>query len=213
MKSLAVAALAASLALPLIAAPANAQGYDSQAYPPAYASQGYSNQTYSSQGYVGQGYGAGGYYGDTYSPGYTPCGQSCGNNRYDRNRRHNSYNGQQDRPGDYRCDAYWDASRTDCNAAWRDQRPWRQNTRRYSSGRSYSGAAVYQGEYGRPDVVYSGDYRQGGQYADPYGHDHGGYGQSGRDPQRINWCCAQYRSYDPATGYYTAYSGEHVYCG
>ena len=26
---------------------------------------------------------------------------------------------QLDRPGDYRCDAFWDASRTDCDARWR----------------------------------------------------------------------------------------------
>lgn len=210
MKSLAIAALAAFLGLSLLAAPADAQGYSGQAYPPAYASQGYSSQTYSSQGYVGQGYGAGGYYGDTYSPGYRPCGQNCGDRNH---RRHNSYDGQHDRPGDYRCDAYWDANRTDCNAAWRDQRPWRP-TRSYTSHRPYGGLAVYSGEYGRPDVVYAGGgYRQGGHYADPYGHDHGGYGQYGRDPQRVNWCCLQYRSYDPATGYYTAYSGERIFCG
>ncbi|CAN5450897.1 hypothetical protein BH10PSE1_BH10PSE1_06910 [soil metagenome] len=203
MKSLAVVALAASLALPLMAAPVQAQVYGQP-----YASQSYgSGQSYSSQSYSSQGYGS-----QNYGHGQS-CGQGC-NDRNDRNRRrYNSYNGQQDRPGDYRCDAYWDAARTDCNAAWRDQRPWRP-TRSYSSYRPYGGPAVYQGEYGRPDVVYSGGgYRQGGQYGDPYGHDHSSYGQSGRDPQRVNWCCAQYRSYDPATGYYTAYSGEHVYCG
>ena len=33
---------------------------------------------------------------------------------------------QRDRPGDYRCDAYWDANRTDCDARWRDQRDVRR---------------------------------------------------------------------------------------
>jgi hypothetical protein len=27
------------------------------------------------------------------------------------------------------------------------------------------------------------------------------------------WCRANYRSYDPHTGYYRAYSGRWVYCG
>lgn len=29
---------------------------------------------------------------------------------------------QLDRPGDYRCDKFWDADRSDCGAGWRDQR-------------------------------------------------------------------------------------------
>jgi hypothetical protein len=206
MKSLAAAAAALAIALgaPLLAAPVQAQGYGTPSY---------GGQTYSSQGYSGQGYGYGqpSYgYGQPYAPAPS-CGQNCGDRRYQQNRRYNSYNGQQDRPGDYRCDAYWDANRTDCNAAWRDQRPWRP-TRRYSS-QPYRGPAVYPGEYGRPDVVHSGGYSQGGRYPDPYGHDHSGYAQYGRDPQRVNWCCIQYRSYDPATGYYTAYSGQRIFCG
>ena len=30
---------------------------------------------------------------------------------------------------------------------------------------------------------------------------------------RSDWCRANYRSYDPRTGYYRAYSGRLVYCG
>jgi hypothetical protein len=181
MKPLAVAA--AALGFLLLAVPATAQTWSSQPYgAPAYSGQAY-----------GQGYSSN-------------CGSRC-DGRHDRNqRRYNSYNGQQDRPGDYRCDAYWDANRTDCNAAWRDQRPWRRTYS--SSSRPYRGPAVYPGEYGRPDVVYSGS-----QYGGHHGHDHSAYGQYGRDPQRIDWCCAEYRSYDPATGYYTAYSGERIFCG
>ncbi|CAN5382771.1 hypothetical protein BH09PSE1_BH09PSE1_01360 [soil metagenome] len=197
MKSLALAAVAVSLAA--FAAPADAQVYSSQPYgAPSYGGQGYGYSESYSSSYGSSSYGS-------------ACGSRCGDRRHDR-RRYDSYNGQQDRPGDYRCDAYWDANRTDCNAAWRDQRPWRPARRTYSH-QGYGGPAVYPGEYGRPDVVYSGGYRQGGQYADPYGHDHSGYGQYGRDPQRVNWCCIQYRSYDPTTGYYTAYSGERIFCG
>lgn len=131
----------------------------------------------------------------------------------------NDYNGQRDRPGDYRCDAYWDRGRTDCDARWRDQRaPWQRNSRYGYGGYGYGyGSNVYYGEYGRPDVVYSGGgyggYASGQVYADRYGHDHGQYAVGGRDPQRINWCCAEYRSYDPRTGYYIAYSGRPVFCG
>ncbi|MDO9609600.1 MAG: hypothetical protein Q7J26_13840 [Brevundimonas sp.] len=69
---------------------------------------------------------------------------------YGRNQTYGSgalydFKGQADRPGDYRCDAYWDAARTDCGAAWRDQRP--AYARRYRSagyGYSYSsGPGVY----------------------------------------------------------------------
>lgn len=125
------------------------------------------------------------------------------------------FNGQADRPGDYRCDRYWDANRTDCGAGWRDQRPYRDrgyynSGGRYAYGHSYSrygysqGASVYPGAYGRPDLIYPG----GG-----YGHGYGqAYGQ-GRDARRIDWCRAAYRSYDPASGYYRAYSGQLVFCG
>ena len=30
---------------------------------------------------------------------------------------------------------------------------------------------------------------------------------------RSDWCRANYRSYDPRTGYYRAYSGRRMYCG
>ena len=115
----------------------------------------------------------------------------------------NDYNGQQDRPGDYRCDAYWDAARTDCGAAWRDQRP--AHTRRYRPagyGYSYSsGPGVYPGAYGRPDLVYPGG---GSAYDRP---------AYGRDARRVDWCRSVYRSYDPASGYYRTYDGRLVFCG
>jgi hypothetical protein len=107
------------------------------------------------------------------------------------------FNGQADRPGDYRCDAYWDAGRTDCGAAWRDQRP--AHPRRYrASGYGY-GPSVYPGAYGRPDLIYPG----GGST----------YGHGGRDSRRMDWCRSAYRSYDPASGYYRTYDGRLVFCG
>lgn len=129
---------------------------------------------------------------------------------------------QYDRPGDYRCDAFWDANRDDCGAAWRDQRhrtsygyrndgygrSYGYNTRRrgygYAQGESVRGGSTYYGAYGRPDLVYpGGGYSYGG---------HGAY-SGGRDASRIDWCRATYRSYDPASGYYRAYSGRLIYCG
>lgn len=144
---------------------------------------------------------------------------------------------QLDRPGDYRCDAFWDANRTDCGAGWRDQRrrvspqarrdyralagwrsddghgrygyryggydrgyPRRGHGSAYGHGYGYGhaqGGTVYEGAYGRPDIVYPG----------------GGYSAGGRDPRRIDWCRASYRSYDPASGYYRAYSGRLIWCG
>lgn len=148
------------------------------------------------------------------------CGDRCGDRRNDRrySSRDYSYQGQRDVPGDYRCDAYWDRGRTDCDARWRDQRaPWRRSSGYGYGGYNPGGPQAYYGEYGRPDVVYSGGgyggYASGQAYGDRYGHDHSGYATGGRDPQRINWCCAEYRSYDPRTGYYTAYSGRPVFCG
>ena len=196
----------------------------------------------------------------SYYDGYgyqTPYGyqDSYGRDRYDRDssyryeRRYRSdttrYSSdwsvaaQRDRPGDYRCDAFWDANRSDCDARWRDQRGRssygygrtdRRDHRRYDDGygygygynygygygyagpqpyygsehRSYRSrydsrdTTTYYGAYGRPDVVYGG----GGS----------AYGQ-GRDPRRIDWCSRTYRSYDPRSGYYRAYSGRLVYCG
>lgn len=116
---------------------------------------------------------------------------------------------QYDRPGDYRCDAFWDANRDDCGARWRDQRSrtsWNAGYGYgYGSRRGYGhdGGAAWYGAYGRPDVVYGGGGRRG--------H---GYGNGGdRDPRRIDWCRASYRSYDPSTGYYRAWSGRLVWCG
>jgi hypothetical protein len=155
------------------------------------------------------------------------------------------WRGQLDRPGDYRCDAFWDANRTDCGARWLDQRhrvspqarrdyralagyggnqgrygqAWgygrdnRYSTRRrgYGHGQDYgygggghgSAGTAYHGAYGRPDLVYPGGGRGG------YGPAHGG----GRDPGRVDWCRAAYRSYDARTGYYRAYSGRLIFCG
>lgn len=140
---------------------------------------------------------------------------------------------QRDRPGDYRCDAFWDANRSDCDARWRDQRhrtsygsssygygrdhrdydrrhddrygygyarpqPWYGSGYRHPPAYGQGGATPYYGAYGRPDLVYPGS-----------GSAYGG----GRDARRIDWCRRTYRSYDPRTGYYRAYSGRLVYCG
>lgn len=148
---------------------------------------------------------------------------------------------QLDRPGDYRCDQFWDASRDDCGARWRDQRhraspqarrDYRQlagygregygrghghgrygysNRRGYGSAWNYGhpqGSTTYHGAYGRPDHVYPGGGVSYGGYSGGYG---GGY-NSGYG-SRSDWCRANYRSYDPRTGYYRAYSGRLVYCG
>ena len=155
---------------------------------------------------------------------------------------------QMDRPGDYRCDAYWDANRTDCGAAWRDQRSRTSynsygygqgrsnydhgrggfdhghgyNERRRGYGSRYNaaqGGTAYYGSYGRPDLVYpNGGQSRGGHgynpgYSSGYNSNYGGYAQGGRDSHRIDWCRATYRSYDPSSGYYRAYSGRLVYCG
>lgn len=133
--------------------------------------------------------------------------------------------GQWDRGGDYRCDAYWDANRTDCDAAWRTPRGGYRYDSRHDYGRDYrygyghdrygygygqtssygyghayqAPATAYPAAYGRPDLVY-GDASYG-------------YGQGARDPRRIDWCRRNYRSYDPYSGYYRAYSGRLVWCG
>ena len=149
---------------------------------------------------------------------------------------------QLDRPGDYRCDAFWDANRSDCDARWRDQRRrvsdqarrdyrslagYGHNDGRYAGGygrglghpyatrrRGYGGygynqgygqpvGTAWHGAYGRPDLVYPGG---SGGYA---GQGHAG----GRDPGRVDWCRARYRSYDSRSGYYRTYSGRLVFCG
>lgn len=119
---------------------------------------------------------------------------------------------QYDRPGDYRCDAYWDANDRDCAAGWRDQRRYASQGYgyghrpygRHGHGRRYESGSVHHGAYGRPDIVYAG-----GEAG--YGQAHGQAG--GRDPGRIDWCRRNYRSYDPSSGYYRAYSGRLIWCG
>jgi hypothetical protein len=106
---------------------------------------------------------------------------------------------QWDRGGDYRCDAYWDANRTDCGAAWRA--PRRGYDRhdggvRRGYGHAQASGEAWHGAYGRPDLVYPS-----------------GGGHAARDGRRMAWCRANYRSYDPHTGFYRAYSGRWVYCG
>lgn len=177
---------------------------------PAEAAGPYDNVTGRAHGYV--------------NPGY-------GHQRPRQDHRRSGWNvrAQMDRPGDYRCDAFWDANRTDCGARWRDQRHragrtawnvghgYRQD---YRHGYGYSGWAyprrgygraayanaepgVYYGAYGRPDLVYPGAEGRGGH----------GYRGGARDPYRVNWCQSRYRSYDPHSGYYRAYSGRLIYCG
>jgi hypothetical protein len=116
------------------------------------------------------------------------------------------FNGQRDRPGDYRCDAYWDRGRSDCDARWRDQRPFARTHvsdyrhAPYRSDRRHPGqrdGQSWYGAYGRPDRVYPA----------------GGWQNVRHDDDRSAWCSARYRSYDPATGYYRAYSGRLIFCG
>lgn len=191
-------------------------------------------------------------WGGTYDSGYSYG--SSGRHENDGYSRRSDWNAvpstfdwrsQLDRPGDYRCDAFWDASRTDCGDRWRDQRSrvspqarrdYRQlagygrdgygsshndyghsggygrhsyssGTRGHGSAYGYGGASynqggsAYYGAYDRPDVVYPNG-----------GHSYGqsGYGSFG---SRAAWCRASYRSYNPHTGYYRAYSGRLIYCG
>lgn len=126
---------------------------------------------------------------------------------------------QRDRPGDNRCDAFWNASRDDCHERWREQASRvRQghgydygygHGRRHHDGRYVDqhsgprGADVWPGAYGRPDLVYPASGPATGA-----SHVFGA-----RNPQRMRWCAHQYRSYDPASGYYRAYSGRLIYCG
>lgn len=185
----------------------------------------------------------GGTYDSRYSYGDSRYGEHDG---YGYSRRSDSnavpsnfdWRSQLDRPGDYRCDAFWDANRADCGAGWRDQRhrvspqarsDYRQlagyrrdgygydrygyggyggygyssRTRAYGSGYGYGhgynqGGAAYYGAYGRPDLVYPAGGRSDGSHS---------YGS------RADWCRANYRSYDPRSGYYRAYSGRLIYCG
>ena len=193
----------------------------------------------------------GGTYDSRYSDSDSRYGEHDG---YSYNRRSDwnavpstfDWRSQLDRPGDYRCDAFWDANRNDCGAGWRDQRhrvspqarsDYRQragyrrdgyrygdgyggygydrygyqgygydrSSRRRGYGSSYGygpgydqGGAAYYGAYGRPDLVYPAG-----------GRSYGSHGYS----SRADWCRANYRSYDPRSGYYRAYSGRLIYCG
>lgn len=167
------------------------------------------------------------YYGQT-SHGQSYAREHSGARHYNsghgRGYSNYDYQGQRDVPGDYRCDAYWDRGRTDCDAGWRDQRRYasrgayrygdghgRRDHRYYNSNPHRGGyggseaATAFYGAYGRPDLVYPG----GGHGQAGYGH--AAYGQ--RNPGRVDWCRAQYRSYDPSSGYYRTYSGRLIYCG
>ncbi len=136
---------------------------------------------------------------------------------------------QLDRPGDYRCDQYWDANRSDCGARWRDQRSrtnYARDDGRYGYGSGYSHGSYGYGSYGHGGYGggygYGGDYgRSGGEtaYFGAYGRPDlvssgGGRGAYGyRGSSRADWCRATYRSYDPSSGYYRGYSGRLIYCG
>lgn len=163
-------------------------------------------------------------YGGGYNTGYGQPYRPAPRRHYGYDR---SFNGQADVPGDYRCDAYWDANRDDCHARWRDQRGRSSYGRNYGyrtsygyggwnrgrgygyGGPGYGAGQAYYGAYGRPDLVYpGGGYGHG--YSGGYG---GGYAAGPRDPARSQWCAWRFRSYDPGSGYYRAYSGRLVYCG
>ncbi|MGZ9099085.1 MAG: hypothetical protein ACXW3O_05220 [Brevundimonas sp.] len=173
----------------------------------------------------------------SYDSGYGYRGSNAAPSNFD-------WRSQLDRPGDYRCDAFWDASRTDCGARWRDQRrrvsPQARRDYRELAGYGYGqnrsdrygygyrhdysggygrgnstrgygqaygharGSTTWHGAYGRPDHVYPGGGVSYGGYSNGYGSGYGG---------RADWCRANYRSYDPRTGYYRAYSGRLIYCG
>lgn len=216
-----------------------AAGLTLAAVPAAVAAQGWDG-TYGGGYRGGEGYRA---YDSGYGQPYRQGGYS-----YPRSNAVPSsfdWRSQLDRPGDYRCDQFWDASRTDCGDRWRDQRhrvsrearrDYRQlaghggygsyggygygynygynygydhgrygysSRRGYGSAYSYGhaqGSTTYHGAYGRPDHVYPGGGVSYGGYSSGYG-------------SRSDWCRANYRSYDPRTGYYRAYSGRLVYCG
>lgn len=94
---------------------------------------------------------------------------------------------QRDVPGDFRCDAYWDRGRDDCDAAWRT-RHLRHDGRAWQ-GRRHERAPRYR----EPRPMHA-----------PPGW---------RDPARMDWCARTYRSWDPYTGYYLGYSGRYHFCG
>lgn len=111
---------------------------------------------------------------------------------------------QLDRPGDYRCDQYWDASRDDCGDRSRDQRhrvsPQARSDYRALAGYGYGpryghshnrrgygsayghaqGSTTFHGAYGRPDHVYPGGGTSYGGHHSGYNSGHGrGYGGGG----------------------------------
>lgn len=218
-------ALIASAGLTLIATPAAAQTW---------------NGTYDGGYRGGDGYSAYSAYGDRADDGgygRPSPGDGYGYRRSNAVPSNFDWRSQLDRPGDYRCDRFWDASRDDCGARWRDQRrhaspqarrDYRELAghgrsgygygryghgyrRGYGSANDYGhaqGSTTYHGAYGRPDHVYPGSGVSYGGYGGGYG---GGY-NSGYG-SRSDWCRANYRSYDPRTGYYRAYSGRLVHCG
>jgi len=180
----------------------------------------------------------------TYSGYGEPDGYGYGH-RSDWNAAPSSFDwrSQLDRPGDYRCDAFWDANRSDCGAGWRDQRrrvsPRARSDYRQLAGYSRDGYGGHaDGSYGYNRYGYGGGYGHGSStrtrgYGSSYGYDQGGaayygaygrpdlvypaggrsYSSHGSQGGRADWCRANYRSYDPRTGYYRAYSGRLIYCG
>jgi hypothetical protein len=219
-------ALIAAAGLSLSALPAAAQSWGGT-YDAGYRTgDGYSSYD---TGYGERPY-QGGYEQRSYSDGYRARRSNAVPSNFD-------WRSQLDRPGDFRCDQFWDANRDDCGDRWRDQRrqaspqarrDYRElagydrngyghgrygygNRRGYGSAYNYGhaqGSTTYHGAYGRPDHVYPGGGTSYGGYVGGYG---GGY-NSGQG-SRSDWCRANYRSYDPRTGYYRAYSGRLVYCG
>ncbi|MFN3669017.1 MAG: BA14K family protein [Brevundimonas sp.] len=223
-------ALIAAAGLALAAAPASAQSRGG-AYDGGYrGGDAYrSHDGYGQQPYYG-GYGDRSYDDRSYGDGYGSRRSNAVPSNFD-------WRSQLDRPGDYRCDQFWDASRTNCGDRWRDQRhrvsPQARRDYRdlagYSGGYGYGhgryghaprrgygsaydyghaqGSTTWHGAYGRPDHVYPGGGVSYGGYSGGYS---GGYGHGG---SRADWCRATYRSYDPRSGYYRAYSGRLIYCG
>jgi hypothetical protein len=205
--------LIAAAGLALAASPAAAQSWNS-GYGHEYGNSGYSG------GYDPE---PGRYYTPRYSSNAVPS-------NFD-------WRSQLDRPGDYRCDRFWDASRDDCGDRWRDQRrrvspqarsDYRQLAGyRSGDGYGYDSSRYGYGGYGYPrrgyGSSYYGGHTQGGTAYDgaygrpdvvfPGGGYRGGYSGGSRDGRRIDWCRATYRSYDPGSGYYRTYSGRLAWCG
>jgi hypothetical protein len=128
---------------------------------------------------------------------------------------------QLDRPGDYRCDRFWDANRTDCSAGWRDRRH-RVSREARSDYRSLAGYRASDG-YGYGYRGYRYGYGHGYGYGPRRGYGSGYYGHAsggtsyegayGRPDIVYPGGGRSYGGYDPASGYYRAYSGRLVWCG